>query len=410
MPRLTHRLTAIKIAALNAKGFYPDGGGLYLRVTASGAKNWIFRFKDNGRIRDMGLGAVASVSLARARQLAVDARQQRASGQDPIRARQDARAVSKRCEAQGTPFRDCAEQLIASHEASWRNAKHRAQWRSTLKAYVYPVIGDVPVSAVDTTLVMKVLEPIWAAKPETANRIRGRVEAVLDWAKARGMREGQNPASWRGHLDHLLPARSKLKRVRHHPALPYIEVSSFMAALRAQNGISARALEFVILTAAGTGEALCARWEEIDLRQRMWTIPAERMKGGKEHRVPLSARAVSIVKEMMEIKQSEFVFAGAREARPLSDMALLMTVRDLRPGVTVHGFRSTFKDWCAECTAAPNFVSEAALAHAVADKVEAAYRRADLFEKRRKLMEAWAIYCAREQHGPKVVPLKRSSV
>ena len=358
MPRLTHRLTAVTVSNLKTKGLYPDGGGLYLRVNAAGTKGWIFRFKDSGRTRDMGLGSLSSVSLQRARQLAAEARRRRAEGGDPIRARDEARAALKRMQGQGTPFRECAEQLIASHEAGWRNAKHRAQWRSTLKTYVYPVLGERSVSAVDTTLVLKVLEPIWAVKPETAGRVRGRIEAVLDWAKARGLRDGQNPAAWRGHLDHLLPARSKVRRVRHHPALPYSEMPMFMSELRSRPGISPRALEFVILTAVRTNEGLGVQWDEIDLHQRMWVVPADRMKGAKEHRVPLSTRAVAILKEMAEIRQSEFVFAGAKEGMPLSDMALLMLVRDVHPGITVHGFRSTFKDWCAECTTTPNFVSE----------------------------------------------------
>ena len=403
MPRLMHRLTAVKIAGLKAKGFHSDGGGLYLRVTNTGTKNWIFRFKDGGRTRDMGLGALGDVSLARARQLAAEARQRHQQGCDPIEARAEAIAASKRTKAQGTPFRECADQFIASHEAGWRNAKHRCQWRSTLRTYVFPILRDVSVNAVDTTLVLKVLEPIWTLKPVTANRVRGRIEVVLDWAKARGMREGQNPAAWRGHLDHLLPARSKVRRVRHHPALAYAEIPRFMAKLRVHASISARALEFVILTAVRTGEAVRARWNEIDLRQGMWTIPADRMKGAKEHRVPLSGRAIDIIKELAEVRQNEFVFSGTKQGMPLSDIALLMLVRDLRPGITVHGFRSTFKDWCAESTTTPNFVSEAALAHAIGDRVEAAYRRADLFDKRRKLMDAWAAYCC---HEGNIVPLR----
>lgn len=408
MPRITQRLTAIKVANLKAKGLHLDGDGLYLRITAGGTKSWMFRFARDGTTHDMGLGPLSTVPLARARELAAEARRQRLEGVDPIEARKARRATTRLAEARGTTFRACAEQLIASHEVSWRNPKHRAQWPATLKAYAYPVIGDLPVMAVDTTSVLQVLEPIWATKPETASRVRGRIEAVLDWAKARALREGQNPAQWRGHLDHLLPARSKVRRVRHHPALPYAELPAFVVQLQARDGIAARALEFVILTASRTGEALGARWEEINVGQRMWTVVPERMKAGREHRVPLSARAVAIVQEMAEIRQSDFVFAGMKHGRPLSDMALLMLLRDMRPGMTVHGFRSTFKDWAAECTDTPNFVSEAALAHVVADKVEAAYRRADLFEKRRKLMEAWAAFCGRKPTA-EVVPLTRRS-
>lgn len=407
MARITHRLTAIKVATLKAKGLHPDGDGLYLRVTASGSKSWIFRFRYSGASRDMGLGSAPTVSLAKARELAALARQRRLEGTDPIEAKKAAREAQKRDENAEVTFRSCARQFIASHEPGWRNAKHRAQWPSTLETYVYPVAGDLPVTAVDTTLVLKVLQPIWSTKPETAGRVRGRIEAVLDWAKARGYRTGENAARWRGHLDHLLPSRSKLRRVRHHPALPYAEIPAFMDDLRSRTGIAARALEFVVLTAVRTGEGLGARWGELDLNQRMWTISAERMKAGREHRVPLSPRAVTILKEMLEIQQNEFVFPGMKQGRSLSNMSLLMLLRHVRPGITTHGFRSTFKDWAAEITHAPNFVSEAALAHVVADKVEAAYRRTDLLEKRRSLMEEWAAYCGSKPAKAEVVLLQQ---
>ena len=376
MARVTHRLTAVEVANVASKGLYPDGHGLYLRVTATGTKSWIYRYTAGGRLRDMGLGPVASVPLAKARKLASECRQQRIEGRDPVQARVAQRAAQKLATARATTFKECADQLVTSHEAGWRNAKHRQQWRNTLNRYVYPLLGHQPVGVVDTTLVLKVLEPLWTKKPETASRVRGRIEAVLDWAKARGMREGQNPAQWRGHLDHLLPARSKVRRVRHHPALAYAAIPAFMTELRSRPGITARALEFVILTAARTGEALGARWTEIDFVNHIWTVPADRMKAGREHRVPLSARAFAIVREMAEIRQGEFVFPGMKHGRQLSDMSLLMLLRRLRSGITTHGFRSTFKDWAAECTNIPNFVSEAALAHIVADRVEAAYRRA----------------------------------
>ena len=301
MARVTHRLTAIEVANLASKGLYPDGDGLYLRVTATGTKSWIYRYSAGGRLRDMGLGPLASVPLAKARKFAVECRQQRIEGRDPVQARVAQRAAQKLAAARATTFKECADQLVASHEAGWRNAKHRHQWRNTLNRYVYPLLGHLPVGDVDTTLVLKVLEALWTKKPETASRVRGRIEAVLNWAKARGMREGQNPAQWRGHLDHLLPARSKVRRVRHHPALAYADIPAFMTELRSRPGIAARALEFVILTAARTGEALGARWTEIDLVNHIWTVPAERMKAGREHRVPLSARALAIVREMAEI-------------------------------------------------------------------------------------------------------------
>jgi len=405
--RITHRLTTIKVANLKARGLHPDGNGLYLRVTATGTKSWIFRFSRDGSTHDMGLGPVSAVSLARARELAADARRQRLDGADPIKVRIARLASARLAEVGGVTFKVCAEQLIASHEAGWRNPKHRQQWRNTLERYAFPVLGDLPVAGVNTESVLKVLEPIWLTKPETASRVRGRIESVIDWARARGLREGQNPAQWRGHLDHLLPARAKVRRVRHHPALPYVEAPAFITALRSRTGIAARALEFVILTAARTGEGLGARWNEVDLDARMWTVSAVRMKAGREHRVPLSSRAIAILKEMAEIRQNEFVFPGMKQGRPLSDMSLLMLLRELREGITTHGFRSTFKDWCAEYTHTPNFVSEAALAHIVADKVEAAYRRRDLFEKRRKLMEAWAAYCGRGDDVADVLTLRR---
>ena len=414
MARITDRLAAIKVGSLKAKGLHADGGGLYLRITASGSKNWIYRYTLDGKLRDMGLGPLTSVPLAQARKAAAECRRQRLAGLDPIAARRCERAATKH-KADAPTFRQCAEELIASHEIGWKNAKHRQQWRNTLATYAYPILGNLPVADVGTDAVLRVLQQpvpaeksnsasLWNTRSETASRLRGRIEAVLSWAKARGLRSGENPAQWRGHLDHLLPARSKVRRVRHHPALPYSEMPAFMARLRESDSISARALEFVILTASRTGEALGARFVEIDLEAKLWTVPAERMKAGKEHRVPLSPRAITIVKEMGGIRMSDYLFPGMKQGKPLSDMALLMLLRDLRPGVVTHGFRSTFRDWAAEQTLVPNFVAEAALAHVVADKVEAAYRRADLLEKRRKLMEAWAAYCGRS--GAHVVSLR----
>ena len=414
MARATHQLTAIKVASLKEPGLYPDGMGLYPRITQGGGKAWIYRFTANGKTRDMGLGPTTVVSLARARQIADDCRRQRREGLDPIELRKEKQASSG--VARSPTFRECAEQLISSHEPAWRNPKHRQQWKNTLKAYAYPILGDTPVTDIDTALVLKVLQqpmatakdqPLWHSRSETASRLRGRLESVLSWAKARGYRAGAdaNPAAWRGHLDQLLPATTKLRRVEHHPALPYIEIPAFMSELRQRGGIGARALEFTILTAARTGEALGARFYEFDLDRKLWTVPASRMKGGREHRVPLSSKAIDVVKEMALIRLNDFVFPGMKQGRSLSDMALLMLLRDLRPSLTVHGFRSTFKDWAAERTNTPNFVSEAALAHVVADKVEGAYRRGDLFEKRRKLMETWADFCGRAP--TEIVPLRR---
>ena len=298
--------------------------------------------------------------------------------------------------AKAMTFRDCAARYIASHRAGWRNPKHAAQWEATLATYAGPVMGGLSVQAIDTALVLKVLEPIWTTKPETAGRVRGRIESVLDWAKVRGYRAGENPARWRGHLDKLLPARSKVRRVEHHAALPYAELPGFLMSLRDQEGIAARALEFAIVTAARTGEVIGARWSEIDLLEKIWTVPPGRMKAGKEHRVPLSARALAILEEMQPHRHAEdsFVFPGAKLGRPLSNMAFLMLLRRMgRDDLTAHGFRSSFRDWAAERTNFPSEVAEMALAHMVGSKVEAAYRRGDLFEKRSRLMAAWATFC-----------------
>jgi integrase len=283
-----------------------------------------------------------------------------------------------------------------SHQAGWKNPKHRAQWPSTLSTYVYPHFGKLPVQDVDVALVMKAVEPIWTTKPETASRVRGRIESILDWATARGYRHGENPARWRGHLDALLPTKTKVRRVQHHAALPYAQLPAFLAELRQQDGIGAKALEFAILTAARTGEVMGAKWSEIDFEARLWTVPAERMKAGREHRVPLSEPALAILKAMREVREGDFVFPGGRAGRGISNMAMIMTLRRMGRGdLTAHGFRSTFSDWCAEQTDFPAEAREMALAHTVSDKVEAAYRRGDLFQKRRDLMDAWANYAAK---------------
>jgi integrase len=419
MARTTERLTAVEVTNLKTAGLYPDGAGLYLKITPTGTKSWIFRFKRGKVAHDMGLGPVGTVGLAKARKLASEARRQRLEGLDPIEARKAQRAAKRLAEVRSSTFKQCAEELIASHEAGWRNAKHRQQWRNTLKTYAYPILGDLAIGEIDTDVVLQVLQqkvtvasgetaPLWNAKTETAGRIRGRSETVLSWAKAKGLRDGENVAAWRGHLDRLLPARSKVRRVEHHPALPYAELPELMTRLRDSTSISARALEFTILTAARTGEALGATFDEFDPKAKVWTVPGSRMKGGIGHRVPLSPRAIAIVKEMAEIKISKFVFPGVKSGRPLTDMALLMLLRDLRPGITTHGFRSTFKDWASEMTGFPDFVSEAALAHVSADKVRAAYARSDLFAKRRELMEAWTNFCGRQP--AKVLPMRRQRV
>jgi integrase len=389
-PRALHQLSARTVAAKTKPGYYADGGGLYLQVSPSGSKSWIFRFTKAGRAREMGLGSLRAVSLARAREKAQDARSLLADGTDPIQARRDVQTAATLAEMRSKPFRECAEAFIEAHRAGWKNAKHVAQWENTLETYCYPTLGDLPVASIDAGLVLKVLEPIWNEKPETASRLRGRIESILDWATVRGYREGLNPARWRGHLDQTLPKRSKVAKIVHHAALPYVEAPAFMKALRAIEGVAPRALEFIILTACRTGEAIAAEWSEIDLAHKVWTIPASRMKAKREHKVPLSDRAVEILRGL---EKGAFVFPGRSGEQPLSNMACLKVLERMeRDDITTHGFRSTFRDWAAERTNFPGFVVEMALAHTIESKVEAAYRRGDLFGKRRQLMAAWSDY------------------
>jgi integrase len=394
MPRKAIGLTARQVATIGAPGLHAAGGApcLYLQVT-HGGRSWVFRYKLAGKRRDMGLGPLDAIGLAEARQRAVDARKMVLTGTDPIEARRTERATMALSAATAMTFKQCADAYITAHRAGWKNAVHAKQWPSTLEAYVYPVFGSLPVQAVDVGLVMKVIEPIWSTKPETASRVRGRVESILDWATSRGYRRGENPARWRGHLENLLPKASKVRRVAHHAALPYADIAAFMTELRQQDGVAARALEFAILSAARTGEVLGARWPEINVGERLWTIPAERMKAGKEHRVPLSDAALAIIEAMSAIRSGDFVFPGASAGKPLSNMSMLMLLRRMGQGdLTVHGFRSCFRDWAAERTTFPSEVAEMALAHVVSDKVEAAYRRGDLFDKRRQIMDTWARY------------------
>jgi len=411
MARGSNKLTSRLVAALKEPGRYGDGGGLYLQIGPTGAKSWLLRYMLNRKAREMGLGAVALVPLAEAREKAIEARRLVKAGTDPLDARQAEQARARVESVKAITFTECAAAFIAAHEATWRNPKHRQQWSNTLTTYAGPVFGDLPVAAVDLALVLKALEPIWTEKPETASRLRGRIEQVLDWATVRGYRQGENPARWRGHLDKLLPARSKVATVEHHAALPYAEIAAFLADLRGRDALAARALEFVILTGARTSEALNATWGEIDLAAAMWTIPGERMKAGREHRVPLSPQAVALLADLGKVREvgCDWVFPGTRPKRPLSQMALLMLLRRMGRGdLTAHGFRSTFRDWAVEQTAFPREVAEAALAHVVGDKVEAAYRRGDLFDKRRRLMEAWADYGYQPAGGGAVVPLRKT--
>jgi len=391
--RTVERLTALQAKRATKAGLLGDGKGLYLRVGDSGSKSWVLRYMLDGRAREMGIGSYYDLSLADARERARGFRKMVKDGVDPIDDRRVRRALLRAERAKVMTFRQCAEAYIVTHQASWRSQKHTAEWTRTLEVYVYPVFGATPAQVIDVGLVMKVLDGIWLAKPETAGRIRGRIEAILDWATARGYREGDNPARWRGHLENLLPRKSKLRPVQHHAALPYAELGAFMADLRQQNGIGARALEFAILTAARTAEVIGARWDEINFGEKLWTVPAARMKAGREHRAPLSHATIEILEKMQAIRTDEFVFPGSRSGHPISNMAMTMVLRRMGRGdLTVHGFRSSFRDWTADQTNFPREVAEMALAHAVSDKVEAAYRRGELLRKRRQLMEAWARY------------------
>jgi integrase len=398
MPKkLSNALTPLTVKTAKP-GRLADGGGLYLLVKDTGARSWVFRFMLHGKARDLGLGPAAgtdAVSLADARDKAAALRLEVKAGTDPLlergRKAAEAAAQAQAVKIASTTFKTVAERYIADNRDSWRNPKHRQQWENTLASYVYPVIGDMPVAEVGKAHILEILEPIWKTKPETASRIRGRIETVIDAATARELRTGENPARWRGHLAHVLPKRSRLTR-GHHRALPYADLPAFVEKLRSRKAMAALALEFTILTAARTGEVIGATWEEIDFAKQVWTVPAHRMKAGREHRIPLSPRALEIL-ETMKPSGTTFVFAGERGGK-LSSMAMAMLLRRMEIDVTAHGFRSAFRDWAAECTAYANEVCEAALAHTIGNRVEAAYRRGDLFEKRARLMSDWATYCS----------------
>jgi integrase len=395
--RLTDRLTdrTVKTLKPRAKPYLaPDGRGLYLKVQPGGSKSWLLRYQITGKVHDLGLGSYPEITLAEARGRALEARRQRAHGTDPLAARRAERETKRIEEARSIKFRDCAERYIAAHEAGWRNAKHRAQWGSTLESYAYPELGALPVAAIDTGLVVRVLQPIWTEKPETAGRVRGRIEAILDWAKALGYRSGENPAAWKGNLAHAFPKPAKVKRAarqaagrgEHHASLPYAELPAFMAELRGRGGLAVRCLEFVILTACRTGEAIGATWTEIDEEARLWRIPAERMKAGRDHKVPLSRAAAAILAGLPRDRAKLF---------PVSNMAMAMALRRMgRSDLTVHGFRSSFAAWCKDIGVAAE-LREMALAHAEGDKVAAAYTSgAEVLDRRRNLAERWAGYCA----------------
>jgi integrase len=410
MARTVERLTAAAVSRAKTPGYYADGAGLYLQVSGSLTKSWIFRYSRARKEREMGLGALHTVSLAEAREAARTCRSILQAGGDPLEKRKAEQLVGQLERAKAITFDDCAASYIATHRGSWKNAKHAAQWESTIATYVSPVVGSLPVAAVDTALVVKVLQPIWQEKTETATRVRSRIENILDWATVSHFRAGENPARWRGHLDKLLAAPEKVTRVVHHPALPWQQIGDFLTELRQREGIAARAVEFGILTAARSGETRGAVWSEIDMDAEVWTVPAERMKAEREHRVPLSTAALELLKAMPRI--GDHIFPGQRKDSPLSDMSLTAVLRRMgRDDITIHGFRSTFRDWCAESVgnSFPREVCEHALAHSLPDKVEAAYRRGDLIEKRKVLMQVWADYCSKRPVSASVAPLRRDA-
>lgn len=402
MPRLVRQqLSTPRVKAERRRGWHADGGGLYLQVTGN-AKSWVFRYSTDGRARAMGLGSVELVSLAEARNRALANRRLLLDGIDPLEQRRATKDAVRLEAARAMTFEDCAKAYVEAHRPRWRGVRHAEAWGASLADHA-ETLARLPVQAIDLPLILKVLEPIWSEKPNTAARVRARIERVLDWATVRGFRKGDNPARWTGHLDHLLPAQGAV--VRHHAALAYAEVADFIASLHERQEASARAFEFLILTATRTSEVLNATWGEFDPARQIWTISAERMKASRGHRVPLSDSARDIVIAMEKRRQGAFVFAASKDSA-YSNTALLMLLRRMgRDDLTVHGFRSTFRDWAAERTNYPREVCETALAHTIGDKVEAAYRRGDLFEKRRRLMSAWARWCATPQPAREVVTL-----
>lgn len=401
MAREVNRLSARAVTTLNKPGRHADGNGLYLVIDKSGARRWLFLFRWQGKLKEMGLGGVSSVGLADARAKAAEARRYLDAGESPIEARRRAEAAKEAIQTFGA----FADALLPTITKAFRNAKHRAQWKSTLDTYAAD-LKPMRLDEIGTTDVLATLKPIWQLKPETASRLRGRIEHVLAAATAEGLRSGDNPARWRNHLDKLLPKRGMLTR-GHHAAMPYRAVPAFLADLREREAVAARALEFAILCAGRTGEVLGARWVEMDLTEKVWTVPAERMKGGKPHRVPLTARALAIVTDLKKVSTGEYVFPGGKAKQPLSTNALLMLMRRMSAKqFTPHGFRSSFRDWAGETTNFPRDVVEMALAHIVGDATERAYRRGDALEKRRKLLEAWARFVSTVKADAKVIELR----
>lgn len=403
-------LSVKKIERIRKPGRYHDDHSLYLQVQEGGARTWIYRFMLRGRERWMGLGPLHTFDLKEARERARLARQQVRDGIDPIEARRAKRAEAVIATPSSITFREAAKQFNDLHEKKWKNRKSRIQFLNSLEAYAFPVIGNSAVNAIDTALVLRCIEPLWTEKSETMSRVRARIERVLDWAAVRGYRSGDNPARWRGHLSEALPGRDEVKPVQNHPALPFADMPAFWSDLSKREGVAAKALAFTILTAARTGETIGATWPEIDFNAKLWTIPGSRMKAGREHKVPLCEAAIAVLKSLYIEDGNDFVFPGSRSAG-LSNMSMSAVVKRMkRSGITIHGFRSTFRDWAAETTSFPNHVVEMALAHTIGDAVEKAYRRGDLLAKRKALMDAWAKYCTTPAaRAGVVVPMRRKA-
>jgi integrase len=424
------RLSQTFVDKCTTPGLYSDGNGLYLQITAAKdggyvTKSWIFRYAAGSgkekREHKMGLGPYPLVSLAMAREMAIECSLKRLRGIDPLEEREAEKLAKAVTIAKTITFEKAADQYVAAHRAGWRSVKHASEWHKTLKTYAYPVFGEMAVRNIDAGMVMRVLQQIWSTKTVTASRVRGRIESVLDWAKVNGYRDGENPARWDGHFDHLLPARSKVRKIEHHPALPHEQIPAFMAELRAQTGVQAKCLEFTILAVARTSEVTGARWDEISVDEKVWTVPDERMKGDREHRVPLSDAAIAVIEHMRSLRRSDYVFPSNRTGKNLGHAAMLEVLgrmnaerekaglprwidpKENNEDVVPHGFRSTFRDWVAEKTNFQSEVAEAALAHVKGDEVEAAYQRGTMFEKRRKMMDAWAAYCAQPASDAKIL-------
>lgn len=408
MPRaVSKRLNALAIANANREGNLHDGGGLYLRVRADGSKSWAFRYSMAGRKHWMSLGPLRDVSLSEAREQARQLRNQVRDGYDPLAMRRERQSLATK--QAGRSFDVVAAEYIEAHASEWKNAKHRAQWASTLATYASPIIGKRPVAEIGLLDIRRVLDPIWTEKPETASRLRGRIEAVLAYATVHGWRSGDNPARWQGFLDQIYAPKTAVRAVQHHPALPWREIPAFMAELRDRDAVSARCLEFLVLTATRSGEVRGARWDEIDLAAALWVVPASRMKMKKEHRIPLAPRAVEIIRAMdaRSRRRGGLIFPGQSSGNPMSATALSKALATLRPGCTAHGMRSAFRSWAAETTSFPREICEVALAHVNKDRTEAAYQHGDLLAKRRQLMDAWSEYCAGQTEESEKEPAMR---